>query len=351
MHVWSPSCHEDEFFRRLCESWSNHDHPEEVLTRAPSLSSVYQDWLSVSSFLTRKDSKGIQVCTVFHLEPLLVLVISRPQKLTVSPSWRNTTTSVKCKLVFVCSKSLKILVPQISLCMIRPVSVLISSVLRELVAIAVCRPPPPHKICPCSEVHSLSQCAMLSDHLSVLRSQFCCGLLQLLMLCSPLLVSDVFGYCLLAQRLTTDVQVSVSVDQEFALLCLQLHRRMRNFAVNLRELPPGADVLLTARYQQASSRTFLTSDFVLVGAVGNSMNLGNVPASKSSSYAGLCKRGRPGRFRCGDHGVKSITFNAAGTHLAGSWRRRTAPAAVPIRCSSLGVSRPRCLSPMAAEAD
>ena len=40
----------------------------------------------------------------------------------------------------------------------------------------------------------------------------------------------------------------------------------------------------------------------------------------------------------GDHGVKSIAFIAAGTHLAGSWRRRTAlllmtPAAVPVRCS------------------
>ena len=75
------------------------------------------------------------------------------------------------------------------------------------------------------------------------------------------------------------------------------------------------------------------------------MNLSNVTASTSSSYAGLCKRGRPGRFRCGDHGVKSIAFNAAGTHLTGSWRRRTAlhlitPAAVPDRNSSLSVSRP-----------
>ena len=47
------------------------------------------------------------------------------------------------------------------------------------------------------------------------------------------------------------------------------------------------------------------------------MNLGNVPASVGSSYAGLCKRGRPGRFRCGDHGVKSMAFNDASTHLAG----------------------------------
>ena len=75
------------------------------------------------------------------------------------------------------------------------------------------------------------------------------------------------------------------------------------------------------------------------------MNQGNVPASMGSSYAGLCKRGQPGRFRCGDHSVKSIPFNAAGTHLAGSWRRRTAlllmtPTALPIRCSPVSVSRP-----------
>ena len=72
------------------------------------------------------------------------------------------------------------------------------------------------------------------------------------------------------------------------------------------------------------------------------MNLGKAPASMSSSYAGLGKRrgAGPGRFRCGDHGAKSIAFNASGTHRAGSWRRRTArllvtPAAVPTRCSSL----------------
>ena len=45
LHVGSPKCHEDEFLRRLCESWSNRDHPEELLTPAPSLSSVYQDRL------------------------------------------------------------------------------------------------------------------------------------------------------------------------------------------------------------------------------------------------------------------------------------------------------------------
>ena len=41
------------------------------------------------------------------------------------------------------------------------------------------------------------------------------------------------------------------------------------------------------------------------------MNLGNVLASIGSSYVGLCGRRRPRRLRCGDHGVKSIAFNAA----------------------------------------
>ena len=42
-----------------CESWSNRYHPVELLTRAPSLLIVYQDWLSVSSFVNRTDSKGV----------------------------------------------------------------------------------------------------------------------------------------------------------------------------------------------------------------------------------------------------------------------------------------------------
>ena len=83
---------------------------------------------------------------------------------------------------------------------------------------------------------------------------------------------------------------------------------MRKLAEILWESPPGVDVLLTVRQSDFGFR--------VVGAVGISMNLGNVPASIGSSYAGLCKRGRPGRFRCGDHRVKSIAFNAAGTHLA-----------------------------------
>ena len=40
----------------------------------------------------------------FTSKPLLALVISRPKKLTVSPSSRITTTSVKFRLVFLCSQ-------------------------------------------------------------------------------------------------------------------------------------------------------------------------------------------------------------------------------------------------------
>ena len=59
-----------------------------------------------------------------------------------------------------------------------------------------------------------------------------------------------------------DVQVSVSVDQEFALMCLWLHKRMRKLTEIPQESPPGADVLLTGRHHLALSRTSLTSDFV-----------------------------------------------------------------------------------------
>ena len=93
---------------------------------------------------------------------------------------------------------------------------------------------------------------------------------------------------------------------------------MKKFAVVLEKLPPGADVLLAAQHHPGFVTNVSDFGFLVVGAVGISMNLGNVLASIGSSYAGLCKRGRPGRFRCGDHGVKSIAFNAAGTHLAGS---------------------------------
>ena len=93
-------------FRRLCGSWSNRDHPVELLSRAPSLSNVCQDWLLVSSFVNqyRFNRDSTRSVLFFTSKPLRVLVISGHKKLTVSPSWRYTTTSVKCRLVFVCSK-------------------------------------------------------------------------------------------------------------------------------------------------------------------------------------------------------------------------------------------------------
>ena len=64
------------------------------------------DWLSASSFPTREDLKRVPrgLFCFFTSKPLLALVISRPKKLTVSPSWRNTTTHVKYRLVFLCSQ-------------------------------------------------------------------------------------------------------------------------------------------------------------------------------------------------------------------------------------------------------
>ena len=74
------------------------------------------------------------------------------------------------------------------------------------------------------------------------------------------------------------------------------------------------------------------------------MNLGNIPVSIGSSCAGLCRRGRPGRFRCGDQGAMNMACKASGTHRAGSWRRRTARllmtlSDVRVKHSSLSVSR------------
>ena len=131
------------------------------------------------------------------------------------------------------------------------------------------------------------------------------------------------------------MQDSASVDQEFASMCLRLHKREI-----LWQSPPSADVLLT----DCSASPGVVTDVADFGfrvfvAGGVWMNLGKGSASMGFSYAGLCRRGLPERLKCGDHGVKSIAFNAAGTHRAGSWRRRTgrllmSPAAVPVRCSS-----------------
>ena len=97
----------------------------------------------------------------------------------------------------------------------------------------------------------------------MLQSRFRCRLLFLSTLCPPPLESDVFGYCLLALRVTIDVLVSESVDQEFASMCLQQHRK-KKLAEILWESPPGVDVLLTARHHLAKSRTSLASVSVLL---------------------------------------------------------------------------------------
>ena len=161
----------------------------------------------------------------------------------------------------------QIRVPRLSLCGIHPVSALIPSVLRELVATVVCLPLPPHQNCPRCEVRSLSQCVVLSDLSSTLKSQFCCRHLQRLTLCS-LLVFNVFGYCPLFLREITDVLVSVSVDQESPLTSLwlhrRLHRRVRIFATVLEKLPLDVFSSLTDRYHPASTSLFLTLDFWLV---------------------------------------------------------------------------------------
>ena len=72
------------------------------------------------------------------------------------------------------------------------------------------------------------------------------------------MASDVIECCLLARPATIDVKISVSVDQEFASMCLRLHKRKKRTAeIVLWESPPGADVLLAARHHPAASRTSL----------------------------------------------------------------------------------------------
>ena len=102
--------------------------------------------------------------------------------------------------------------------------------------------------------------------------------------CLHPLASVVSECCLLARRVTIDVQVSVSVDQEFASMCLRRHKKRKLAEIVLWESPPGADVLLTARDHPWQR---------LLASVGVSMKLGDVPAGMGSSYAGLCRRRDP----------------------------------------------------------
>ena len=60
----------------------------------------------------------------------------------------------------------------------------------------------------------------------------------------------------------------------------------------------------------AASRS---SRLASVSLVGVSMYFGNVPTATGSSCAGLCERGRPGRFGCGAQGVKGMACQASGS--------------------------------------
>ena len=76
LYVWSPRCHEDEFSEGCAK---------------------------VGVIVTTMDST--RSVLFFTSKPLLVLVISRHKKLTMSPSLRNNNTSVEYRLVFTCSDS------------------------------------------------------------------------------------------------------------------------------------------------------------------------------------------------------------------------------------------------------
>ena len=102
-------------------------------------------------------------------------------------------------------------------------------------------------------------------------------------------------------------------------MCVWLHRRKKKLAVPWESLP-CTDVFVDYLASPGSVTNFSAGfGFCFVVAVGVSMNPGNVPASIGSSFAGHCRRGRSGRFRCGDHGAKSIACKASGTHRADSW--------------------------------
>ena len=241
----------------------------------------------------------------------------------------------------------QIRMPRVSLCRIHPVSVLIPSVLRELVATVVSTTSSTPKLSMLRSSFIFAVCSafwsFVNVEISILLSPparantvFTSVGLWRFWILSSLSAGDNgragFGIC--GPGITIDESVAVPAAAPADEDVCNGSWKVTSWRLLFVDwpVPSGVDVAV--------------SDFgFLVGAVGISMNLGNAPASIGSSYACLCKRGRPGRFRCGDHGVKSMAFNAAGTHLAGSWRRRTAlllmtPTAVPIKCSSLSVSRP-----------
>ena len=113
-------------------------------------------------------------------------------------------------------------------------------------------------------------------------------------------------------------------------VCLAAQESVEVFLCVWGKLPPGADVLLTARHHQRCHERF---GFGVVGIVGMSMNLGKGPASMGSSCASLHKRGRDSDVV---KIVKRIAFKACcASFFFGSKRTRK----ITVKCSPLSVSR------------
>ena len=107
LHVWSPRCHEDEFsngkvgammtIQRNCCREIHH-------SRAST-------WISSRFRVVQpvKVQRGFhELSMVSHLEaPAFLGVFKTQKKLTVLPSLRNIITSVKYRLVFMCSNCFK----------------------------------------------------------------------------------------------------------------------------------------------------------------------------------------------------------------------------------------------------
>ena len=108
------------------------------------------------------------------------------------------------------------------------------------------------------------------------------------------------------------------------------------------EAPPGAGASWTALNRLRHERL---SCCVWEGSGGGgeeglqgrrvSRYLGNVSISMGYSWAGLCRRRRPVRLRCGAHSGKSVTCKASGSQRARSCEERTARLLMtPLLCRS-----------------
>ena len=116
-------------------------------------------------------------------------------------------------------------------------------------------------------------------------------------------------------------------------VCVYTGGRRKLAETVLWESPPGANVLLAARHHPVASRLAV---FSFVVAFGISMNLGNVPASRGSSNAGLLqtratRKIQMWRPRCKEDCLQSFWHPS-------SWFLETADC--PISHDSSCVSRP-----------